>query len=114
METPGVLLNKIETTLKPAETLEDSGPMGHNPVPAVNIPIPTKIGSEMGGEFTYPKMGSRLTVLNRGRTFQLAHLLTGRAASALSARIRIRRIPSEPVALSPVHPGFVGGRSVAT
>ena len=29
-----------------------------NPVPSVNIPIPTKIGSKMGGEFTYPKMGS--------------------------------------------------------
>ena len=27
-------------------------------VPPVNIPIPTKIGSKMGGEFTYPKMGS--------------------------------------------------------
>ena len=30
--------------------------MGQNPVPPVNIPIPTKIGSKMGGEFTYPKM----------------------------------------------------------
>ena len=28
-------------------------------VPPVNIPIPTKIGSKMGGEFTYPKMGSQ-------------------------------------------------------
>ena len=27
--------------------------MGQNPVPPVNIPIPTKIGSIMGGEFTY-------------------------------------------------------------
>ena len=27
-------------------------------VPPVNIPTPTKIGSKMGGEFTYPKMGS--------------------------------------------------------
>ena len=26
--------------------------MGQNPVPPVNIPIPTKIGSKMGGEFT--------------------------------------------------------------
>ena len=25
----------------------------------VNISIPTKIGSKMGGEFTYPKMGSQ-------------------------------------------------------
>ena len=27
--------------------------MGQNPVPPVNIPIPTKIGSKMGGELTY-------------------------------------------------------------
>ena len=27
--------------------------MGQNPAPPVNIPIPTKIGSKMGGEFTY-------------------------------------------------------------
>ena len=29
--------------------------MGQNQVPPVNIPIPTKIGSKMGGEFSYPK-----------------------------------------------------------
>ena len=29
--------------------------MGPNPVPPVNISTPTKIGSKMGGEFTYPK-----------------------------------------------------------
>ena len=28
--------------------------MGQNPVSPVNLPIPTKIGSKMGGEFTYP------------------------------------------------------------
>ena len=34
--------------------------MGQKPgYPPVNIPIPTKIGSKMGGEFTYPKMGSQ-------------------------------------------------------
>ena len=33
--------------------------MGQNPVPPVNIPIPTQIGSKMGGELTYPKMGSQ-------------------------------------------------------
>ena len=33
--------------------------MGQNPVPPVNITIPTKIASKMGGEFTYPKMGSQ-------------------------------------------------------
>ena len=27
-------------------------------VPSVNIPTPTKIGPKMGGEFTYPRMGS--------------------------------------------------------
>ena len=32
--------------------------MGQNPVPPVNIPIPTKTGSKMSSEFTYPKMGS--------------------------------------------------------
>ena len=31
--------------------------MGQNPVPPVNIPIPTKIGSKMG-DAPYPKMGS--------------------------------------------------------
>ena len=30
--------------------------MGQKPVPPVNIPIPTKIGPKMGGEFTYPKL----------------------------------------------------------
>ena len=36
-------------------------PSGHgNPAPLVNIPIPTKIGSKMGGEFTEnPEMGSQ-------------------------------------------------------
>ena len=36
--------------------------MGQHSVPPrapVNIPIPTKIGPKMGGEFTYPKMGSQ-------------------------------------------------------
>ena len=34
--------------------------MGQKPVPPVNIPIPTKIGSKMGGEFTEnPKMESQ-------------------------------------------------------
>ena len=33
--------------------------MGQNPVPPVNIPIRIKIGPKMGGEFTYPKMGSQ-------------------------------------------------------
>ena len=33
--------------------------MGQNPVRPVNISIPTKIKPKMGGEFTYPKMGSQ-------------------------------------------------------
>ena len=35
--------------------------MGQNPnrTPSEHQPIPSKIGSKMGGEFTYPKMGSR-------------------------------------------------------
>ena len=32
--------------------------MGQNPVPPVNIPISTKIGSKMGGAPKTPKMGS--------------------------------------------------------
>ena len=32
---------------------------GSNRFPPVNIPIPTKTGSKMGGEFTYPKVGSQ-------------------------------------------------------
>ena len=31
--------------------------VGRNPVPPVNVPIPTKIPTKMGGELTYPKMG---------------------------------------------------------
>ena len=37
--------------------------MGQNPVPPVNIPIPTKIGSKMGGEFTYQPKWDPKTVL---------------------------------------------------
>ena len=37
--------------------------MGQNPVPSVNIPIPTKIGSKMGGEFTHPPKWDAKTVL---------------------------------------------------
>ena len=40
--------------------------MGQNPVPPVNIPILTKIGSKMGGEFTYPKMGFQNGFDNHG------------------------------------------------
>ena len=32
--------------------------MGQNPAPPVNLPIPTKIGYKIGGEFTYPELGS--------------------------------------------------------
>ena len=37
--------------------------MGRKPVPPVNIPIPTKLGSKMGGEFTYPPKWDPKTVL---------------------------------------------------
>ena len=37
--------------------------MGQKPVPPVNIPIPTKIGSKMGGEFTYQPKWDPKTVL---------------------------------------------------
>ena len=36
--------------------------MGQNPVTPVNIPILTKIGSKMGGEFTYPQNGIPLVL----------------------------------------------------
>ena len=39
--------------------------MGQNPVPPVNIPIPTETGSKMGGEFTCPKIVP--LVLTHGR-----------------------------------------------
>ena len=41
--------------------------MGQNPVPPVNIPIPTKVGSKMGGEFTYRDQNGTKTVLNHGQ-----------------------------------------------
>ena len=41
--------------------------MGQNPVPPVNIPIPTKICSKMGGEFTYPRKWDPKTVFGPPR-----------------------------------------------
>ena len=38
--------------------------VGQNPVPPVNIPIPSKIGSKMGGEFTYQPKWDPNTVLH--------------------------------------------------
>ena len=37
--------------------------VGQNPVPSANIPIPTQIGSKMGGEFTYQPKWYPKTVL---------------------------------------------------
>ena len=37
--------------------------MGQNPVPPVNIPIPTKIKPKVGGEFTYQPKSDLKTVL---------------------------------------------------
>ena len=56
---------------------EDTLNMGQNPVPPVNIPIPTKIGSKMGAEFTEnPKMGSKtaLTTTAVSKTVKACHL----------------------------------------
>ena len=52
--------------------------MGQKPVPPVNIPIPTKIGSKMGGEFTYPTFWDPKTVLTTANSgsqqpFRLSH-----------------------------------------
>ena len=60
----GIPLKVWDTILKGCSTLPDllfqrGMAMGQNPVPPVNIPIPTKIGSKMGGELTDPKMGSQ-------------------------------------------------------
>ena len=48
------LRNPSETA--PSSTAKMEYGHGQQSVPPVNIPIPTKIGSKMGGEFTYPKM----------------------------------------------------------
>ena len=43
-------------------------PMGQNPVPSVNIRVnpTTKIGSKIGGEFTYTPKWDPITVLTHG------------------------------------------------
>ena len=46
--------------------------MGQNPVPPVNIPIPTKIRSKMGGEFTYQPTWDPKTVLTTTVTCEFA------------------------------------------
>ena len=61
--------------------------MGQNPIPPVNVPIPTKIGSKMGGEFMYPKMGSK-TVLTTTAVFGLQGGGLQAAPGALRARHR--------------------------
>ena len=62
---PFSLVQALITVNKKKPTLQKSIPwkrrcqkgrhvaMGQNPVPSVNIPIRAKIGSKMGGEFTY-------------------------------------------------------------
>ena len=47
--------------------------MGQTPVPPVNIPIPTKIGSKMGGEFTYQPEWYPKTVLTTTATSGKRH-----------------------------------------
>ena len=48
-----------------------------NPVPPVNIPIPTKIGSKMGGEFTHPSKWDPKTVFTTVAIFGLKSFDTG-------------------------------------
>ena len=59
-ETPTMFFcfSKIEI-----DDIEIHMAMGQNPVPPVNIPIPTKIGSKTGGEFTYQPKWDPKTVL---------------------------------------------------
>ena len=49
---------KTTTSREPPLKAQRQMAVGQKTVPPVNIPIPTKIASKMGGEFTYPKMGS--------------------------------------------------------
>ena len=48
--------------------------MGQNPVYPVNIPIPTKIGSTKGGEFTNPNQVGILLVLTHSQMPNLLYL----------------------------------------
>ena len=78
--------------------------MGQNSVPPVNIPIPTKIGSKMGGEFTNPNqngiplvtrshMGStkpRGTVRRSRASLGLVEAPDGRAFGAPLLRPRLQ------------------------
>ena len=77
--------------------------MGQNPVPPMNIPIPTKIGSKMGGEFTYPKMGSHWFETHSHVTFNRTpkYRLSIKADSQLSE-------PTRPRGLFEIG-GFLGG-----
>ena len=65
--------------------------MVQNPVPPVNIPIPTKIGSKMGGEFTYQPIWHPKTVLTTTATLAFVTLTPvvsfhqGAAACRISA-----------------------------
>ena len=52
-------LDRCQAGPKPVLPLRRKMARGQNPVVLVNIPIPTKIRSQIGGEFTYPKMGSQ-------------------------------------------------------
>ena len=47
--------------------------MGQDPVPPVNIPLPTKIGSQMGGEFTNQPKWDPKTVLTHSQMFQSSY-----------------------------------------
>ena len=86
-----------ETTRKPAilaVTLfsDTHAAMGQNPVPPANIPIPTKIGSKMGGEFTYRPKWDPKTVLSPTAMSDFQGLL--------QAWLPLSRCPHPPVAQS--------------
>ena len=56
--------------------------MRQNPVPPVNIPIPTKISSKLGGEFTYQPKWDPKTVLTTTATSSPARLSLAPVVSA--------------------------------
>ena len=74
--------------------------MGHKPVPPVNILMIIKVGSKMGGEFTYPKM-VRL-VLTHCQVSQEA--CANQYLPAAQAHPRKSRVEKEPHVVPCAHP----------
>ena len=65
--------------------------MGQNPVPPVNIPIPTTIGSKMGGEFTYQPKWDPKTVLTTAANFHRSPVTDGSPFSLRPPTEHLRR-----------------------